>query len=753
MQYVKGWNSGDSRTQGECFMKTETVAKSLKNAVSTVFLLAGAFFVCSTFLSMRAVFADPIAPIDDASLMIPQSQRAGNNARTSGRASPRNRQTTNRATVARSAIVNAARNQMTNSRGVTTRNVVNRANPQNPRANTITTRNTNAATTPTRNVVSRQNNAGANRTDATRARTVRARTATTDAANNARISLQGSAIRGSKATPSSTYSYLNSKLYTGNYSNIIDSTTGMISADAYSNCLESYYTCMDEICTARNQAQRRCGCAGRVTAFAQAEDALETANEELIKVSGELALLVANKGKDVSEAFQLTDAEKVMNCVSWQDTTNQYGVNSKEAIAWCSNHGIFEGGKEVTSCNMPKYCSDKDNGNNFGFDVTKLDGSGSDILASLKSWADAKEKTITILTDDENSLLNSFENMSGIVSGLAGIGSTIKTDDSAPDSLATKWGYELFKHAHNEVCSRVLDSCFNGIYEACGTPPNGGKCATGQSSNCPYNFNSRITLDSNNEINLLERGATGSVNSSAACFGYTNTTVDPYSNLRGPVADARRSIMNKYLLDANADCDLYGEQLRATAQNIGYQKVAAQQALQQKRLEFANAERESVLTAAQTAMSNFNECLTEIFDCYQEVSEDEPNWPTARVKTYCAQMSNVPHCYEEMICSPNDAQFLAVINKPDSESCSNTQDYETNTCRNVVTLNEILNGAYTDDLSDFTPEYNGNTQSSVKLREYCLRNAMGVELSDVKGSDEKWNIRNWTVSENTENKN
>ena len=724
-------------------MKTETVAKSLKNAVSTVFLLAGAFFVCSTFLSMRAVFADPIAPIDDASLMIPQSQRAGNNARTSGRASPRNRQTTNRATVARSAIVNAARNQMTNSRGVTTRNVVNRVNPQNPRANTITTRNTNAVTTPTRNVVSRQNNTGANRTGATRARTVRARTATTDAANNARVSLQGSAIRGSKATASSTYSYLNSKLYTGNYSNIIDSTTGMISADAYSNCLESYYTCMDEICTARNQAQRRCGCAGRVTAFAQAEDALETANEELIKVSGELALLIANKGKDVSEAFQLTDAEKVMNCVSWQDTTNQYGVNSKEAIAWCSNHGIFEGGKEVTSCNMPKYCSDKDNGNNFGFDVTKLDGSGSDILASLKSWADAKEKTITILTDDENSLLNSFENMSGIVSGLAGIGSTIKTDDSAPDSLATKWGYELFKHAHNEVCSRVLDSCFNGIYEACGTPPNGGKCATGQSSNCPYNFNSRITLDANNEINLLERGGTGSVNSSAACFGYTNTTVDPYSNLRGPVADARRSIMNKYLLDANADCDLYGEQLRATAQNIGYQKVAAQQALQQKRLEFANAERESVLTAAQTAMSNFNECLTEIFDCYTEVSKDEPDWPTARVKTYCAQMSNVPHCYEEMICSPNDAQFLAVINKPDDTECSNTQDYTTNTCRNVVTLNEILNGAASGDLSKLSD----TESSSVKLRERCLRNAMGIKLEDDAGYiEDGWNIRNWDVS-------
>ena len=704
-------------------MKTETVAKSLKNAVSTVFLLAGAFFVCSTFLSMRAVFADPIAPIDDASLMIPQSQRAGNNARTSGRASPRNRQTTNRATVARSAIVNAARNQMTNSRGVTTRNVVNRANPQNPRANTITTRNTNVATTPTRNVVSRQNNAGANRTGATRARTVRARTATTDAANNARVSLQGSAIRGSKATTSSTYSYLNSKLYTGNYSNIIDSTTGMISADAYSNCLESYYTCMDEICTARNQAQRRCGCAGRVTAFAQAEAALETANEELIKVSGELALLIANKGKDVSEAFQLTDAEKVMNCVSWQDTTNQYGVTSKEAIAWCSNHGIYNNGAAVTSCTKPSYCEEE--GNNFGFDVTRLDGSGSDILASLKSWADAKEKTVTILTDDENSLLNSFESMSGIVSGLAGIGSTIKTDDSAPDSLATKWGYELFKHAHNEVCSRVLDSCFNGIYEACGTPPNGGKCATGQSSNCPYNFNSRITLDANNEINLLERGGTGSVNSSAACFGYTNTTVDPYSNLRGPVADARRSIMNKYLLDANADCDLYGEQLRQTAQNIGYQKVAAQQALQQKRLEFAVEEEESTLASANEAIANFNECMSEIYDCYESTADSEPNWPDARIKTYCAQIANVPHCYEEMICNPSSAQFRAVIDSADNTKCFNSQDYTKNTCRNVVTLNEILNGTGAQP-ADIVHEAIG---SSAAMREKCL---IDVGIDDIR---------------------
>ena len=37
-------------------------ANSCKNAVGTVFLLAAAFFVCSTFISMRSVFADPIAP-------------------------------------------------------------------------------------------------------------------------------------------------------------------------------------------------------------------------------------------------------------------------------------------------------------------------------------------------------------------------------------------------------------------------------------------------------------------------------------------------------------------------------------------------------------------------------------------------------------------------------------------------------------------------------------------------------------------
>ena len=68
--------------------------------------------------------------------------------------------------------------------------------------------------------------------------------------------------------------------------------------------MESYYACMDEICTARNAAQRRCACAGRVKSIAEAEAALEQATEDLITVSGELALRIETKGKDVKTAFR-----------------------------------------------------------------------------------------------------------------------------------------------------------------------------------------------------------------------------------------------------------------------------------------------------------------------------------------------------------------------------------------------------------------------------------------------------------------
>ena len=712
-------------------MTNQKVANSVKNALGTVFLLAGAFFVCSTMLSIRSVFADPIAPIDTT--YSNQSGRASN-ART-GRASPRGN-TVSRTTVARTTTANASR--VANPRStVQSRAVASRANANRE----------NVA--PSRNVVSRQT-AATSRANANVARTVRARTATTDAANNARVSLQGSAIRGSKTSAATTtYSYLSNKLYTGNYSNIIDSTTGLISADAFNNCMESYYTCMDEICTARNAAQRRCACAGRVRAFAEAETALETANEELIKVSGELALLIANKGKDVSEAFQLTDAEKVMNCVSWQDTTNKYGQSSNEAIEWCSNHGIYNNGAQVSTCAKPSYCTTA--GNSFGFDITNLDGSGSDILASLQSWADAKEQTITILDDDKDGLLGAFNNLSSVVSGLGGFGGALDSSDKLKDSLAETWGYELFEYAHNNVCARVLDSCFNGIYEACGTPPSGTKCSNG-AAQCPYNYNSQITVNNSGtyELNFVSANSGYSASNSATCFGYTSTSGDPYSNLRGPVADARRSIMQKYALDANADCDAYGEQLRATAQNIGYQKVAAQQALQQKRLEFATEERDTILADAIAAGTNFDACISELYECYDaQLNSHGPGnntvWTVSRIRTYCSQVANVPSCYEEMVCNPSTSQFKAVIDKADSTSCANTQDYTTNTCRNIITLNEILNGTGATVPADFDAR---TSTDSAAIREQCLQESIGLD-GNGKVAVRTWLETEWNNMEKT----
>ena len=408
-------------------MKSRNIADCCKNAVGTVFLLAGAFFVCSTLLSIRAVFADPIAPTAGATVTAQ---------------SPRTIAASRRAT---SNVV---------SRGTTATPSANVGRNVSSRTMVTSPRTTTAATS--RGVVSRAT--GTSRTTTT-SRNVRARTATS---SQARISLQGSAIRGSKKSSPTTYTYLANKLYTGNYSNIIDSTTGLISADAYNNCMESYYTCMDEICTARNTAQRRCACAGRVKAFAEAETALESANEELIKVSGELALLIANKGKDVSDAFQLTDAEKVMNCVSWQEVTQKYGTNSEQAIAWCNNHSIYgENGNKLSTCAKPSYCTVS--GNNFGFDIANIDGSSSDILASLQSWADAKENTLTILTDDTDSLTSAFDNLSNVVSGLAGIDGALSDSNSLKDSLAQTWGYELFEYARKCCATTPVAGCANSI--------------------------------------------------------------------------------------------------------------------------------------------------------------------------------------------------------------------------------------------------------------------------------------------------
>lgn len=97
-------------------MKSRNFSDCCKNAVGTIFLLGGAFLTCSTLLSMRSVLADPIAPLNDASMNGPQATRAGNNVR-SGRASPRNN----------ASNTTVARTTTPASRTVGTRTVVDRA--------------------------------------------------------------------------------------------------------------------------------------------------------------------------------------------------------------------------------------------------------------------------------------------------------------------------------------------------------------------------------------------------------------------------------------------------------------------------------------------------------------------------------------------------------------------------------------------------------------------------------------------------
>lgn len=734
-------------------MKNQNVTNACKNAIGTMFLLAGAFFICSTLLSMRTVLADPIAPVNATqSRLAPARTAPGRtraNTRTTASRSVSARGTTARTATSRATVVQGETKQTTAPRNIKTRSVSIRNVNENVVSTPVAERSVGTAT---RSIVARNNanNTTMRGTAARNGQRVVARTAT----SAPRVGVIGSGMRATFGSSSGlNVTYLTGKLYTGNYSNIIDSTTGMISADAYSTCLESYYTCMDEICTARSSAKGRCSCAGRATNFLAAETALEKANEELIQLSGQLALLVATKGKDVSEAFKLTDAEKVMNCVSYRENVT---TGKQDASSWYEEHPTWTSNNTLQTSGTPAYCEN----NNFGFDIDELDGSGSDILASLKAWADAKDLAKDFVKNDNTNLLEQYGAISGVVNGLSGV-TTTDLDQADLDTLANKWGYKLFEYAHNNVCGRVLDTCFNGIYEACGTPPEGkdsmgnkiGKCANGATTQCPYNYNSAISVkitsndDSTGEVVLNERGSTTS-SSTAACFGYSTTTTgstsDPYESLRGPVADARRSIMQKYLLDANAACDVYGTSLKNTAQNINYQKIAAEQALRQKRLDFYNEEQTKIKNDAVAAITNFNECISELWDCYTE-NEDQETWTTARIKTYCAQVSNAPHCYETMICDMSPLMANAVIDVEDKPGCSFDLDHTKNTCRNVVSLNEILYRASstgvgaTDDVL-LQMARSEITHESTEVREACLQKALGCSTSNT---DPQSCLRTW----------
>jgi hypothetical protein len=238
----------------------------------------------------------------------------------------------------------------------------------------------------------------------------------------------------------------------------------------------------------------------------------------------------------------------------------------------------------------------------------------------------------------------------------------------------------------------------------------------------PYNQNSDINITNDgNDIEFVTPKGTSSSTGTAACYGYTTTSGDPYTTLRRPIADARLSILQKYVLDANADCDTYGEELKKQAQNMAYQKIAATQLLQKKRLEFAQEKENAKQTTLVAAKEKFKACVSEIYDCYDQMARTNESWTVARIRNYCAQSAEIPSCYEEMVCDRDAREIVAISDN--ETNCANDAVVGSNTCRNVVMLNEILNGTG----AAATNNPSASTGNSKAFREYCLQNTPGVD--------------------------
>jgi hypothetical protein len=663
-------------------MRSRLIYKKIQGLIGGLLLMSGIIFMFMTF-SLSAALADPIQQVAvQSSVESPRSVRS-----TSSDRNVRGSATDTKAIRARTTTTARSNNVVSRSVAV--------------RPSSATSRTTSAAHNTSRSVRSRSN---AVRVGQSRNLVARTGVASTNSVSAARVGLTGSAIRASTSSAAST---LSSKLALQTYSNLIDSSTGMIAASAYSDCVQSYYTCMDEICTARNPGQRRCACAGRVKTFNQVEATLQTAKEDLLKVSGELSLMIATKGESIHSAFELTDAEKSLNCVSFRDEKKSIGT-SGSMKDWCDAHMMLD--TAACESSMNSTCNSL-YGNGSGDSwMSILNGADSDILSSLQTYADTLDEVNTFDYSDDDNLFTSFNNVDLVVNGSSSVFDT----ETTADTLAQTWGYDLFEYAHNNVCGRVLDSCFNGIYEMCGNRPAEQGGGTG-----PYNLNSDITVNGN-DIEFVTPKGSGTSTGTAACYGYTSSSGDPYSTIRQPVADARLSVLQKYVLDANADCDVYGEELKTQAQNMAYQKIAATQLLQKKRLEFATNKETSATEALSTAKEMFKSCVTEIYDCYDQQATTNKTWTVARIKNYCAQSSEIPSCYEDMVCD-RDAKILVSV--VDNETnCANSQDAASNTCRNMTSLSEILNGTG----ATATTSPSASTGNSKAFREYCLQHTPGI---------------------------
>ena len=109
---------------------------------------------------------------------------------------------------------------------------------------------------------------------------------------------------------------------------------------------------------------------------------------------------------------------------------------------------------------------------------------------------------------------------------------------------------------------------------------------------------------------------------------------------------------------------------------------------------------------------------------------------------------------------PSYAQFKAIIDVEDKDECywhpSNYYDNgdgKNNTCRNVVTLQEILRGTGADDTdvphSGDVPATGKFTKGSAALREQCLRDALGCWNAEGTAEDIGDCVRGWKKTETT----
>ncbi|MDR2685278.1 MAG: hypothetical protein LBB23_00705 [Rickettsiales bacterium] len=537
---------------------------------------------------------------------------------------------------------------------------------------------------------------------------------------SARASLRGSPIAAAANAGNTARSAVWN--YGSALSGIVDDTTGTLSADSYSECLDAYYSCMDDICTARSPGMRRCACSNRTNAHSGLEEQLFTSKENILKVSYELQMLIATKGGDLSAAFQLTDAELSLNCVSYREAyakdQSSKNTTKTEVKNWCANHSngnssMMSGEHYSSSADCltlgpagPAYCVRL-----MGtLGAATLSGSDSDIMTQLQNIASSVDSSKFLESKNEDFFSSLFSNSNLYNDGLGfqseetcEIPSTkAKCTKGDKDCICIKsknqtdvldiWGKDLFDFAHTNVCKRVLDACFAGI---CGW----SYTADANDPTKPLILASN-PADKDIDTDCWNKQIKSSIGTrpgqGAASANKYTTANDGYYGLRGPVTQARFSIMQKYHFDANADCDVYGEDLKKQTQNISLQMIAAEQMLKQKRLEFAQ-ERATVagkeLSDARVSFVNCIDQITQCFNSLKSTNEDKHyGWSDNYIKTKCSVVSEIPACYQPMLCDsgadklvPKDVYTVTKAVAPATSDSQLLTSY-----RNVVGLNDIL---------------------------------------------------------------